>query len=360
MGGAETLITNYAHYIDNEKIEMIIVTLSKHTDSINEKRLAEKGIKVVFLGDNVVFPNSTSIFKSIIRKIHKYYLFINTVYKLKPQVIHTHLGVNHYILPLKVKKNRIKLYHTLHSDINALFGEGRLKNKLITKYCIKRKGMVPIALHSQMQREVNKLFNINNTMVVPNGIDLERFTNIKNNKASILESLNIKKDAFIVGHVGRFSKTKNHSFLIEVFANLIRERSDAHLLLIGSGELENKIRGQIDALGLQKNVSFLGNREDIPELMSVMDVFVFPSFAEGFGNVLIEAQTVGVRCVVSDSVPGDAFITNLATPLSLDDPIEKWISYINTPCTSEEIEKNNLLKYDIRNIVRNLEKVYLS
>src|SRR5699024_7790886 len=127
-------------------------------------------------------------------------------------------------------------------------------------------------------------------------------------------------------------------FLINVFAAVKKERSNAHLILIGIGDLEGEIKEQVYELGLQDSVSFLGNRGDIPELMSIMDVFVFPSLYEGFGNVLIEAQAVGVKCVVSDNIPSDAFITNLVTPLSLNDRVEKWCQAILSPKPTEEIK----------------------
>src|SRR5699024_1966328 len=113
---------------------------------------------------------------------------------------------------------------------------------------------------------------------------MKRFTNVNVDKLTMLYSLGIKEDAFILGHVGRFSEQKNHKFLINVFAAVKKERSNAHLILIGIGDLEGEIKEQVYELGLQDSVSFLGNRGDIPELMSIMDVFVFPSLYEGFGN----------------------------------------------------------------------------
>src|SRR5699024_6311805 len=239
-----------------------------------------------------------------------------------------------------------------------MFSKGKERYKLTTRYCIKKKGMVPIALHSKMQKETNAFFDINNCILVPNGIDIKRFAKVNVNKKILLNTLGIVKNSFIVGHVGSFKKQKNHEFLIKVFSAVKNKQSNAHLVLIGVGVLEERIRDLVWELGLQNSVSFLGNREDIPELMSIMDVFLFPSLYEGFGNVLIEAQTVGIKCVASDNIPNDAFVTNLVTPVSLNDSIDEWSEATLDTKTPGSI-RGDLNKYDINNIIRDLENIYL-
>src|SRR5699024_9540147 len=309
MGGAETLIKDYALKIDREKFDIIIVTTGNRKHTFNEEILEREGIKVFYLGEEVL-QGATNHLRRAFNKIQRHKLFLRIVKKEKPNIIHTHLAVNDYLLCLNVKKRKIVLYHTLHSEIDKMFSKGKERYKLTTRYCIKKKGMVPIALHSKMQKETNAFFDINNCILVPNGIDIKRFAKVNVNKKILLNTLGIVKNSFIVGHVGSFKKQKNHEFLIKVFSAVKNKQSNAHLVLIGVGVLEERIRDLVWELGLQNSVSFLGNREDIPELMSIMDVFLFPSLYEGFGNVLIEAQTVGIKCVASDNIPNDAFVTN--------------------------------------------------
>lgn len=355
MGGAETLVTEYALQINKDIFEIVIVTISERISNINEKKLEMAGIKIIFLGDKVSFPKSVNIIKRILNKIQRYFFFVKVVRQEKPDVIHTHLGTNEYLLPINTKK--IKLFHTIHGEVKITFS--KVNNNLPTKYCIKRKGMIPIALHSKMQKETNDFFNIESCIIVPNSVDIDRFINVKINKKEFLKSLKIKKDAFVIGHVGRFAKSKNHEFLIKVFAALKEIKPNTHLILIGEGELEGQIKEQVEKLGFKDDVSFLGNRGDIPRLMSIMNVFVFPSLYEGFGNVLIEAQASGVKCIVSDRIPSDAFITNLAIPLSLDDKIDRWSQIIVKNKYPDEI-KGNLEKYDMKYVIKDLEKKYLT
>lgn len=356
MGGAETLITNYALRINKQKFDILIVTVSKSRNTINEKKLDEAGIKIFYLGDMVVFSNASNIVKRIINKIHKHILLHTIINREKPDVVHTHLATNEYVASINTKRRNIKSFHTIHSDVNTMFK--RKKHKMVTKKCIKHKGMIPIALHSDMQYDANALFNINSTLVMPNAINLSRFTNVEIERSETIKSLDINTDSFIIGHVGRFSEEKNHKFLIDVFASLKQKYKEAHLILVGTGGLENQLKEQVRHLGLQNNVSFLGNREDIPELMNAMDVFVFPSKYEGFGNVLIEAQAAGVRCVASDTIPKDAFVTNLVTTLSLNNTVESWVENILNSEYPANV-KGNLTDYDINNVIKRLENIYL-
>lgn len=357
MGGAETLVTEYGLKINKEKFEMVVVTVGGRNNTINELKLKKAGIKIVFLGDKVPFSNTKNIFKRLFNQILRYILFLKIVNKEQPDIIHTHLRTNHYIVPLNLKKKKVKLFHTVHSEVEAMFN--KTIHKLSTKYCIHRKNMTPIALHPKMQKEVNSYFNTESCILIRNGVDINRFKNVKVNKLDLLESLNIKNTSFIVGHVGRFSKAKNHKFLIKVFETVKKQINDAHLLLIGVGELEKQIKDFVKHKRLEDSVSFLGNRSDIPELMSIMDVFVFPSLYEGLGNVLIEAQATGTRCVVSNAIPKEAYVTDLVTSLSLNDSLEKWSQIIiNSKTTQNSI--NQLKKHDINIIIKELENVYLS
>lgn len=359
MGGAETLVTNYALNIDSRNFKFIIIVIGEERNTMNERKLKEKGIKLYFLDEKNSFKKSGNIFNKVLHKLHRHYLLRKLIKKEQPDVIHSHLYLNNYIAPLKTKRNNIKLYYTIHSDLKALYGKERQKNKMLTKYCIKRKGMIPIALHEKMQVEMNNLFNINNTLLLNNAVDVHKFQNVKKDKNEILDMLKIKKDTFIVGHIGRFHEVKNHDFLIRVFKRLLQSKPNSHLLLIGDGELKGKYINQINEQNIQSKVSFLGNRIDVPELMSIMDVFVFPSYHEGFGNVLIEAQAAGVKCVVSDTIPSETHLTDLIVALSLDESLENW--YKEIAYSSERNNtKKNLEEYNIENVIKKLERLYYS
>lgn len=163
--------------------------------------------------------------------------------------------------------------------------------------------------------------------IVPNGINLDYYKYDETSRQKIREEFDLK-DSFVVGHVGRFNQQKNHEFLIRVFFELQKEKSNARLLLIGMGELESKIRNLCETLDICDKVIFAGIRSDLPALYSAMDVFVFPSLYEGMPNAVIEAQACGLPCVVSDLVTRDVSICDGTTFMSLKDSYNSWIERI--------------------------------
>lgn len=158
---------------------------------------------------------------------------------------------------------------------------------------------------------------------VPNAIDAERFSFNENVRNEVREQLGVA-DKLVVGHVGRFSFMKNHEYLIDIFSKLCRQRSNTCLVLIGEGELKDRIRLKAQEYGIADKVYFLGNRADVERYYQAFDCFVFPSVFEGLPGSVIEAQTAGVPCIVSDKVTGEAKVTDLAVYMSIDLPSEKW------------------------------------
>lgn len=156
-----------------------------------------------------------------------------------------------------------------------------------------------------------------------NGVDLNVFRYDADGRNALHREFGLE-GKLVVGHVGRFHEQKNHPFLLEIFSKIRQQRSDAVLMLVGTGNLETEIRSRIRELGLEDAVVFTGLRFDIPQLLSAMDVFVFPSFYEGMPNTVIEAQATGLPCVIADTITKEANITGLVQYLSLVDSAEFW------------------------------------
>ena len=163
--------------------------------------------------------------------------------------------------------------------------------------------------------------------ILHNALDLNVYHFSEAARQELRRELDIPREAVVVGHIGRFMKQKNHSFLLDVFAALHQKKPDSVLLLVGTGELETPIREKIAALGLEDCVRMTGVRSDIPALLSAMDVFVFPSLYEGMPNTVIEAQATGLPCLIADTITREADITGLVHYLPLCD-ISEWASYI--------------------------------
>jgi glycosyltransferase involved in cell wall biosynthesis len=157
------------------------------------------------------------------------------------------------------------------------------------------------------------------------GIDLNQFESDADRDA-LRADLGIPRDAFVVGHVGRFDEQKNHTFLIDIFRELLRRKPNSLLLLIGGGSLKKSIEHKAEQLGIRDRILFLENRPDVPRLMQgAMDVLAFPSHFEGLPLVLLEAQAAALPCLISDAIAEETtVIPALVRRFSLTRPAAAW------------------------------------
>ncbi|WP_225432900.1 MULTISPECIES: glycosyltransferase [Bifidobacterium] len=150
--------------------------------------------------------------------------------------------------------------------------------------------------------------------------------------AEVRAEVGTGEGAFVLGHVGRFFPQKNHEFLIDIFAEVHRQRPNSELWLVGGGELndelKNRIRAKVDGLGLHDAVRFLGVREDVNRLMQGMDAFVLPSLFEGLPVTMIEAQSAGLPCTISDRVPAQCDVTGNVQIVPLGAEPAEWAKRI--------------------------------
>jgi len=122
-----------------------------------------------------------------------------------------------------------------------------------------------------------------------------------NDKITFRNSFGWTNDTPIVLHVGRFAEQKNHVGLLKIFEQVRQQIPTAKLLMVGVGPLKPQIEAIASNHGLMGSVRFLGGRDDVPVLMSLCDVFLFPSLHEGFGLVAIEASAAGLPVVGSNN-----------------------------------------------------------
>lgn len=193
----------------------------------------------------------------------------------------------------------------------------RLNNKLSTHYLAASK-----QAGSYYFDKDKKFFT-----VLKNTIDTETFSYSPEKQQAIRESLSLE-EYFVIGHTGRFTYQKNHWKIVDVFYEVHKQLPEARLLLVGDGPTMDEIKDKAKELGILDYIIFTGARSDVSELLQAMDVFLLPSFFEGFCISLLEAQSVGLPCVTSDIIPGEVQITDLITKLNLNDNDEAWATKI--------------------------------
>lgn len=173
----------------------------------------------------------------------------------------------------------------------------------------------------------NRVMSNNRVTIWQNALDIDKFLYSEDVRNEMRRELGIK-GKFVVAHVGRFIHQKNHHFVVDIFSEVHKKKSNAVLLLVGDGHLMNEVKIKIDKLGLTGSVIFLGNRSDVEKIYQAMDVFILPSFYEGLGMVAVEAQIAALPVICSDQVPDEAKISDTFFYLSLEDSAEKWADKI--------------------------------
>lgn len=354
-GGAETLVKDYALMLDKDRFDVTVLCEDYRPESNVYKTLRDNDVKIVVMYEKSFFFN-----KVLARLFGKRYvarLFEKAIAELKPDVLHTHLELLEVLYYARNRLEGIKLLFTCHNPPKMLIGDERPKERDACRYLLDHNDLQIIALHEDMAKEIDEMFGIDNVAVIRNGIDFHRFRNIAKSKEEIRKENNIPADAYVIGQIGRFAYQKNPEFTVEVFNELLKKNDRGYLLLIGRGKQEAELRKMVSDLNIEDRVQIMVGRDDVPELLKAMDVFIFPSRFEGLGIVLIEAQVSGLDCVTSDQIPYEAYQSPNITRLSLDASKEEWVEALLDP--KGNIDRyGNIDDYDMNKEIRNLEKLY--
>ena len=382
-GGAETLVKDYALLMDKSQFEVTVVVLHEIEDSANMRILQSHGIPVIALSSEKDYfkklwrfffkpANEELMIESMkeetepvsepsrIRKLfsacrNKFFglKLLGIAKKTGAQVIHGHLEVLEIMAAVSAESKKMRLLHTCHNLPELVYFR---EERLAAEKLIHKNNMQLVALHEDMARDLNEMFGINNTVVIRNGIELDRFLQPGVTKEEKRKEIQIPEDAFLVGHVGRFAAQKNHPFLVDVFREIARKRDNAYLLMVGAGD-HSAVEQKLQEYGLENRYKILSGRRDIHELLAAMDAFVFPSVFEGFGIALLEAQAAGLRCVASDYCPEDVVRTKQCITLPLEAP-EKWAQAALGTEPADHPERS-LVDYDMKQEIHRLERLYL-
>ena len=348
LGGVDTMVMNYYRNIDRSKIQFDFIMDGYYETPIDDE--------IKSLGGRVykVEPYAHNMAKSM----RQYYHIFN---ENQYPIVHSHMNTLS-VFPLFEAWRAGVPVRIAHSHSTAAKGEGK---KTAMKYMLRPFAKLFPTHYCACSKYAgrwlfgDKLFNSGKVHLIKNAINLDRFSYKPEIREKMRSELGLN-GKFVVGHVGRFMYQKNHDFLIDVFKEIHKQNSDSILLLVGDGPLQDQIRQKVNKLGLSDSVSFLGLRQDVPDLLQAMDAFVLPSHYEGFGMVALEAQTAGLPCIISDAVTKEVAVTPSVRFLSLSEPPDVWaekvLSFSNFQHINEEmlVEKagfqivsaaNHLLNY---------------
>ena len=341
-GGIEAVVLNYYRHIDRDKVQFDFY-FAEGSSLPQREELERLGAGLYPIP---AYSHLVAYHKAL------YIAFKQHGYR----IVHAHLSTMS-LFPLFAAWRAGVPVRICHNHSTAHWGEGV---KTLLKYILRPFNKLFatdwFACGEKTGRWMygDKAFDAGKVTVMPNAIDTAKFAYDAEARVALREDMGIPQDAFVVGHVGRFTYAKNHSFLSKIFAELLKEKSNSRLLLVGEGELKEQIQQQVQALGLQDKVIFTGARQDVNKLYSVMDVFCLPSFYEGMPLVAWEAQANGLPCVFSDTMTMEAVILPITQFMSTGQSARAWAEKF---FSKHERLKMNVVP-DIRDVAKELQKSY--
>nr|MBI3612485.1 glycosyltransferase family 4 protein [Nitrospirota bacterium] len=263
----------------------------------NCRRLTEAGIRWVLLPTLTREINPLKDLATLWRLVALFRLE-------RPAIVHTHTSKAGVLGRLAAWLADVPVVvHTPHGHVfYGHFGRAASRLFLWIERALARGTTGLIAL-TEAERDEHLVLGVGRAeqfSVVPSGIDLSRFRDVAGEGRRARPSwFGCPPEAIVIGSVGWLTEVKGHRFLIEAFAKLKPAHPSLHLVIVGSGGLRDAYLALADRLGVHGSVHLLGDRQDVPDCLAGMDLFVLPSLNEGMGRALIEAMAAGLPVVAS-------------------------------------------------------------
>lgn len=331
--GLETMIMNYYRNIDRIRVQFDFL--------MHRPQRSDYDDEIEALGGRIyraprLYPQNYLA----------YFRYMDNFFRQHPeyQIIHSHIDAMSYLPLLAAKKANVPI-RIAHSHSTGIDRDIKYP---IKQFFRSQLGKVTTHSFSCGNKAGEFLFKGREFTVIPNAVDPITFQFNADTRRSKREELSIS-DRFVVGHVGRMTYAKNHDFLFLLLKELLKNKPNALLLLVGTGEREKELKEKAVSLGIASSVLFLGNRNDLHELYQAMDVLVLPSHFEGIPLVGIEAQFSALPCLFSNGVPREVCFSELCRFQNLSYPPSVWAEDVLSLYdeTDRSIEVENSL-YDIR------------
>jgi len=333
LGGAEKVIYDIINNLDKNSFDPYLVSIS------NQAYLKEDFKKIL---KNVEILGNKKSFISLVKSVNK---ILNIVKAENIQVIHAHMFHTLVLASIvKVFRREIKIVFTPHSIFY------KMPFRRIIIWCLKPLRSIDTIFSSKLR---SSLFKKQFT-VIPNGLDIKNFEEYKTSKVK-----DDKKFHFLV--VGRLEEMKNHSFLINLFSEI--KDHNIHLTIIGTGKLDSSLKHQVNVLGLNDKIDFLGLKKDIREQVVNSHCLLIASLWEAFPINMLEAAIMKLPIISTRVGAIDTFLDSSNSYLTDLKNYKNTMLYVMQNY-EEALSKSNILyeklvkDYDVKYLVKLYESAY--
>lgn len=350
-GGIERMVYNFYKHMDKTKIQYDFLVPHDFGKIAFEDEILAMGGRVF----RILYSERESLIKS--RTCWMKY------FKEHPEVQGIHVHANFpYAFPLKMAKKAgvgIRIIHAHNSNIaskpNSIIKKIREKHirKMIKKY--------PNKYVACGETAARFMFGEREYIWIKNGIEIDKFKYDELIRKEQRNEYGFQDDEIVLGQIGHLTDVKQPLYSVELLKEVTEKNRKVKLVFAGQGPLEEKIKSKIREYNLENNAIILGGIPDVSRLYQTLDVLLLPSLYEGFPVVLVEAQAIGVQCLVSSNVTKQTIQTDLCKMISLDDR-EKWIEEIVRFRNDKDRFKYNKIMddagFDIKRVAHEVEMLY--
>lgn len=352
-GGIEAYLCNVLTHMDLFDLEVDLIA-ARISQSVFAQKMQAKGINFCPLSGSVRnLPENHRKFKALLQEKKYSAVYCNIFHALSMW----------YLWEAKRLGVPIRIAHSHNSDLRPSIARQfklmihRLARQIFTPAATQMWACSTPAMEFMFPQRV---IESRMAQLIPNGIETKNFHFDANVRKEVRAKLCLQGN-LVIGNVGRLCAQKNQSFLLDVFQNVRQRIPLSRLLLIGEGEETHSLKEKAIQLGVESDVLFMGLREDIPQLLWAMDIFVLPSIFEGFPVTAIEAQTTGLPCIFSDKITEEAVVMPNAIRMSLECGAAAWADTIlqaqenvcDRKTAALEMQKRG---FDIESTARYVEK----
>jgi glycosyltransferase involved in cell wall biosynthesis len=266
----------------------------------NIASLRAKGVRMISIPHLVREPNPLA-------DVAAFFSLVRIFRREKPRIVHTHTSKAGIIGRWAAFICRVPIIiHTPHGHVFwGYFNPWRTRFFILLERWTARITTAIVTLTPQ-EKEDHLHFRIapeERFSTIHSGVDLDRYMAPAANISEMRTILDLPDGSFVVGTVGRLTPIKGHIHLLRAAVDIVAERPDIFFVFVGEGELRDDLQRYATEAGIAENVRFPGWRSDVERLLSVFDIFVFPSLNEGMGKAIVEALAMG-RPVVASNVGG--------------------------------------------------------
>lgn len=303
-GGAEMMLYKFLSRIDRQKFSPTVISML--AGGVFVERIQALDITVYDLGMQQGVPSLSAL--------RKLTILLN---KIQPDVIQGwmyHANLIGYFGNI-LSKRKVPVIWSIHHSIDSLRAE-----KLSLAAVIKLTALISsqietvvVSANKGLKQHINIGYNSRNAIAISDNFDLSKYKPADEPKFNLRQSLNLPEDAIIIGSVARYHQMKDHANLIDAAAKIVRDYPNLHFVLVGPDvDTQNvTLSEQIERLSVGDRIHLLGERLDVPLLMTSFDIFTTSSaYGESFPNVLGEAMSCQVPCVATDIGDSQAIVAN--------------------------------------------------